>query len=116
MAFCTHCGHNISELAVSCPACGHPNRAASVAVLPQRRTSGLAIVALVLGITSVLFPVFLVPSVLAILFAVRAKREMAVDPTLGGRGIATAAQVLAGVGLLYAIVFKAFTVSVSRII
>ena len=62
------------------------------------RTSGNAIVSLVLGITG-LFVLPLVLSVLAIVFARRAQAEIGATPGLGGRGIARAGEILGWIGV-----------------
>ncbi len=67
-------------------------------VAPQRRTSGKAVAALVLGILGLLAGFIL--AVLAIIFGAIARGDTAKDPTLGGRGMATAGLVLGIIGLL----------------
>jgi hypothetical protein len=83
-----------------------------VAPTAERRTSGNAIAALVLGICGlVVFPLI---GVLAIVFGYRARDEIRRDPTVGGDGLATAgiilgwiATVLVALGLLFVILFLA---------
>ena len=55
---------------------------------PIQRRSGLAIASLVLGIFG--FVVVVVPSIMAIIFGIAAKRRMRDDPTLRGDRLATA--------------------------
>ncbi len=65
----------------------------------EKRTSGKATAALVLGIIGI----FLLPvicSTLAIIFGVMGRNETEADPTLGGRGMATAGLVLGIIGLI----------------
>lgn len=62
------------------------------------RTPGSATASLVLGIVGlVLCPI--ICSVLAIMYGIRARREIERDPSLGGAGTATAGYVLGIVGL-----------------
>jgi hypothetical protein len=67
------------------------------------RTSGNAIVSLVLGITG-LFVLPLVLSALAIVFARRAEHELALNPELGGNGIARAGEILGWIGVAIGVV------------
>jgi uncharacterized protein DUF4190 len=73
-------------------------RATHSAPVPQQRSSGKAITALVLGIIG-LFGIFVL-SVLAIIFGALGRGDTDRDPTLGGRGMATAGLVLGMVGLV----------------
>jgi hypothetical protein len=66
------------------------------APLPEFRTSGYAIAALVLG----LFPLLGIGSVLAIAFGIRARHDIDADVALKGRGLATAGIVLGVIGLV----------------
>ncbi len=66
----------------------------------ERRTSGAAIAALVLGIIGMtVFP--LVPSVLALVFGSRARAEIRADPTVAGEGLATAGVILGWIGVAF---------------
>jgi Domain of unknown function (DUF4190) len=68
------------------------------------RTSGKAIASLVLGIVS-LFLFGVIAGVLAIVFGVQARKETQRDPTVGGRGLATAGMILGIIGVvLWAII------------
>jgi hypothetical protein len=68
------------------------------------RTSGRAIASLVLGIVS-LFLFGVIAGVLAIVFGVQARKETQRDPTVGGRGLATAGMILGIIGVvLWAII------------
>jgi hypothetical protein len=63
-----------------------------------QRTSGYAIASLILGIAGFfVFPI--VPSILAVVFGQKARKELRRDPTLGGDGLATGGIVLGWVGL-----------------
>ena len=63
-----------------------------------QRTSGHAIASLILGIAGFfVFPI--VPSILAVVFGQKARKELRRDPTLGGEGLATGGIVLGWVGL-----------------
>jgi hypothetical protein len=63
-----------------------------------QRTSGAAIASLVLGIIGLtVFP--LIPSILALVFASRARGEMRAEPTVTGEGLATAGVILGWIGV-----------------
>jgi hypothetical protein len=66
------------------------------APLPDFRTSGYAIAALVVG----LFPTLGIGSVLAIVFGIRARHQIDADVSLKGHGMATAGVVLGVIGLI----------------
>jgi hypothetical protein len=70
----------------------------------ETRTSGKAIASLVLGIVGFLQIASIITSTLAIIFGVMARNETERDPTLGGRGMATAGLVLGIVGLIAAVI------------
>ncbi len=71
----------------------------STAYPTAQRTEGYAIASLVLGIVGlVAFPV--VPSILAIVFGISARRRIRQDATLTGEGLATAGIVLGVVELV----------------
>jgi hypothetical protein len=64
-----------------------------------QRTSGYAIASLVLGVTGLfVFPIVL--SLLAVIFAGKAREEMRANPGVSGEGLATAGLVLGWVGLV----------------
>jgi hypothetical protein len=65
----------------------------------EQRTSGKAIAALVLGIVS-LFIFGVIAGVIAVVLAVQARKEIDADPSLGGRGMATAGLVLGIIGIV----------------
>jgi hypothetical protein len=66
------------------------------------RTSGYAIASLVLGIGGFfVFPIVL--SILAIVFAAKARDEIRANPSVGGEGLATAGNILGWVGLAWAV-------------
>jgi hypothetical protein len=63
-----------------------------------QRTSGYAIASLILGIAGFfVFPI--VPSILAIVFGLKAREEFRRNPAVGGDGLATAGIVLGWVGI-----------------
>ena len=64
----------------------------------MRRTSGLAIVSLALGIIG-FFAVPLLASILAVVFGKQAEKELAADPSLAGDGYARAGIVLGWIGI-----------------
>jgi uncharacterized paraquat-inducible protein A len=96
MAFCEHCGKEISDYARACPNCGHPTRVATAA--SGRRTEGTAIASLILGVAGVFFCP-LICSILAVIFGRQAKSKIAADQSLEGEGLATAGTVLGWVGI-----------------
>ena len=73
---------------------------------PQAETNGLAVASLVCGILGVVLPFIpLIPSLLAVIFSGRAKRQ--IDGSGGlqtGRGLAVAGQVLGWVGIVLVLV------------
>ena len=73
---------------------------------PRAETNGFAVASLVCGILGVVFPFIpLVPSILAVIFAGRGKRQ--IDGSGGlqtGRGLAVAGQVLGWVGIALVLV------------
>ena len=70
-----------------------------VATTAPQRTSGKAIAALVLGIVSIFIFGF-IAGLIAIILAVLARKEIDADPSLGGRGLATAGLVLGIIGIV----------------
>lgn len=51
----------------------------------SKRTSGLAIASLVLGIVGTIMPIFVIPSILAVIFGILAIRKTKADPCIGGK-------------------------------
>ena len=111
--YCSKCGTQSSESDVYCRKCGQPlNRATQtssptttqtpalpVAIVAQgakaKRTSGLAVASLVLGILGIW--------ILAIIFGGIAISQTGKDPNLSGRGMAIAGLILGMVGFLITI-------------
>ena len=87
MAFCGHCGKELSAQAYSCPDCGHPQRAHPGAT----RSNSNAILALVLSIVGI----FTCPiaSIAGIIIGDKAKKEIA-ETGEQGEGMAQAAVVI----------------------
>ena len=73
---------------------------------PPAETNGLAVASLVCGILGVVFPFIpLIPSILAVIFAGRGKRQIdSSDGLQTGRGLAVAGQVLGWVGIALVLV------------
>jgi len=96
--FCTTCAATLPPGAAHCPACGTAVAgAAGLAGQPPmavaQRSNGKAVAALVCGLGGlVVAPVIL--SVVAIVLGIMARKECDADPTLGGRGMATAGLVI----------------------
>ena len=84
----------------------HPTPSPPAQYGPPPETNGLAVASLVCGILGVVFPFIpLIPSVLAVIFAGRGKRQ--IDSSGGlqtGRGLAVAGQVLGWVGIALVLV------------
>ena len=88
MAFCANCGNQISELAASCPECGHP-AGRGAAPYAAARTEGTAIASLVLGIAGfVICPI--VCHILAVVLGNQARTKIRNDPSLDGEPLARA--------------------------
>ena len=76
LIYCSECGKQISEYALTCPNCGAPvsipMQPKSSPSVPKRESSGKATAALILGISSLiawLFPLFGYPvSIIGIVF------------------------------------------------
>jgi len=100
--FCPKCGEKNPDDSKFCTKCGAalvqtkaPAAAAAPAPAPVatgERTSGMAIAALIMGIIGFLF--FGLLSILAIIFGAIGLSQTGKDPTLKGRGMATAGLVL----------------------
>lgn len=103
-AYCHKCGRPFAAAADFCGTCGARREGSGVsAAIPAApgETSGKAIASLILGIAGlVMLPV--VAPILAIIFGVSAKREIASRTGLGGEGMATAGIVLGAIGLALA--------------
>lgn len=94
MAFCSHCGTEMSDAAVACPKCGQPRQLPRVA----NRTEGSAVASLVLGILGII-ACPLVLSIPAVIIGNQAKRKLAEDPTLEGESMARVGVILGWVGI-----------------
>ena len=77
------------------PMAYHPQYQGGYYVGGPTRTSGLSIASMVLGILWV----YWIGSILALVFGYTALKQMKMDPTLGGRGMAIAGVVLGWVGV-----------------
>ncbi len=111
MPYCSNCGTEMAEQAISCPSCGHPAPRAQPAT-GARRTEGTAVASLVLGIAGfIICP--LIPSILAIVFGNQAQRKIAQDPSLEGEGMAKAGVILGWIGVALVVVGILFIVIVA---
>ena len=99
LVYCENCGNQLSELATSCPKCGHPRGGAQAV----RRMEGTAVVALVLGIFGVI-SCPLVLSIPAVIVGNQARQRIREDPSLEGEGLARAGVILGWVGIGLAVV------------
>ena len=101
MAACTNCGKDISPMAVSCPACGHPGPGGQRAVIAMPSTGSYepwSVAALASGIAGLSVLPF-IGSVLGIVFGHMARGRLRENPSLEGAGFATAGIVLGWVGV-----------------
>jgi uncharacterized membrane protein len=106
VAYCTYCGQQISDLAPSCPNCGHPvavTAPAAGAPATYRRTENLAVASLVLGLAGFVVCPF-VCSIIAVVLGYQARRRLDEDPTLDGEGMAKAGIILGWVGVALGVV------------
>ena len=91
--YCTNCGAKNPEGSAYCNNCGHKLTPQAVpqqtqgAAVPARKTNGLAIAALVLGIASVI-PPLAICSIPAIVLGAVALNQIKKEPELEGRGMA----------------------------
>jgi uncharacterized protein DUF4190/zinc ribbon protein len=112
VAYCTYCGQQISDAAVMCPKCGHPQQTS--AAPGYRRTESLAVASLVLGIAGFVVCPF-VCSIIAVVLGNQAKAKLRADPGLEGEGMARAGVILGwvgvGVGVLLIVGFIAAVMS-----
>lgn len=103
-AYCHKCGRPFAVGADFCGTCGAGREGSGApAAIPAApgETSGKALASLILGIAGlVMLPV--VGPILAIIFGVSAKREIASRTGLGGESMATAGIVLGGIGIALA--------------
>jgi hypothetical protein len=98
MPFCTFCGNQISDAAPACPKCGHPAGVGITGRPVGRRTEGLAVASLALGIGG--FTVCpLICSIIAVILGTQARRRIHQDPTLEGDAMARAGIILGWVGI-----------------
>ncbi len=116
--FCSKCGNQVSENDTFCGKCGvpvpkptttppPPSQAAPAAqaspvqvVVQEKRTSGMAVAALVLGILGL--------SLFAIIFGAIAMNQTKRDPNLSGRGLAIAGLVLGIIGMISWVIWGIF--------
>lgn len=111
MGYCTNCGQQLGEGVQTCPSCGSvqptsggqaatpgPAPGGMAGAVPMRRTEGLAIASLVLGIVGIV-ACPLVGSILALVFGNRAQERIRNDPMLEGEGMARAGVILGWIGV-----------------
>jgi len=93
--YCNNCGAQNPEGSSFCSKCGssltgqNPSIPPEVPAAPARKTDGLAVAALVLGIVSFL-PPFMVCSIPAIVMGAISMNRIKKDPSLAGKGMAMA--------------------------
>jgi len=101
--FCSKCGEKNPSGSKFCSKCGEPLTAAAAPAAPapravgEKRTSGMAIASLILGILGV--------SLLAIIFGAIGINQTGKDPNLKGRGMAVAGLVLGILGFIGTIIW-----------
>jgi hypothetical protein len=113
MAYCGNCGQQLGDGVATCPSCGavQPGRAEpgpiasasqaggpAAGAVPMRRTEGLAIASMVLGIVGIV-ACPLIGSVLALVFGYRAQERIRNDPMLEGEGLARAGVIMGWIGV-----------------
>jgi hypothetical protein len=103
--YCNNCGTQNPDQSAFCSKCG--NRLAPVQVIPQqpqvtaahaRKTNGLAIASMVLGIASII-PPLAICSIPAIIMGAIALNQIKKDPSLDGRGMALAGVIIGSIFL-----------------
>ncbi|HZI38442.1 MAG TPA: DUF4190 domain-containing protein [Acidimicrobiia bacterium] len=135
MAACLNCGRDLSPRAVACPQCGEPGPAAVpagaaagypppppaspahqpgsvgsvMAAVP--RTEPFAIASIVCAVAN-FFGIFLIGSILGIVFGKIAQKNIAQNPSLEGSGLARMGIIIGWVGLGLLIVFLVLAVGV----
>ncbi|HEX9775383.1 MAG TPA: DUF4190 domain-containing protein [Actinomycetota bacterium] len=103
MVYCGNCGAQVSEQAVVCPSCGHPQGSVQPPGYAAPRTESSATTAMILGILSVVL-CGIVTGVPAIIIGNNAKRKIAMDRSLGGEGMATAGIVLGWISVGFTVI------------
>jgi hypothetical protein len=103
MPYCVHCGAEVSPQATACPACGKPTSrapATATTVTPGARpVEGFAIASLACSIGGV-FLVPIIGSILGIVFASVARRNLRDHPEREGSGLALAGLIVGWMGLI----------------
>lgn len=110
-AFCTRCGKPAGEENGSAPS-GSQGQPSGMPYAPgpgyyggpvPGRYNGMAIASLVLGIVGIFFNgLYLVPSILAIIFGILGRSQIRRDPSQRGMGMATAGLVL---GIVFLVLY-----------
>ncbi len=119
MAFCPNCGSGVGDSDTFCRACRRqltppPSSTASAPSPPSfgpplvspsptpSRNADYAVASLVLGLIGL--------GILAVIFARKAKKQIRANPTLAGKGMATAAEILGWIetGLIVSALFVVF--------
>lgn len=102
--YCPNCGERNSPESKYCASCGakltetESDAAVAVPVPEKKKTSGMAVAALVLGIVGFFFNIL---GVLAIIFGAIGMSQTGRDKNLGGRGMAIAGLVLGIIDILF---------------
>ena len=113
--YCTKCGTQNPDDSVFCQKCGAPLATpppppvppTSAAPVTARRTSGLAVASLVLGILGFFTGI---TSVLAIIFGGIAMGQIGKDPSLDGKGMAIAGLVMGIVVFAFGLLFLSLVI------
>jgi len=104
--YCTNCGTQLPDQAVTCTNCGHPQQGGGAAavgpVAGGRRTEGTAVASLILGILG-LIACPLILSIPAIVLGNQAQDRIRQNPTtLDGEGMARAGMIMGWIGVGFA--------------
>ena len=105
--YCPNCGEQNAPESKYCAKCGKPlaETGTDVSVTERKRTSGMAIASLVLGILGFFFNIL---GILAIIFGSIGLGQTGRDPSLGGRGLAIAGLILGIVVIVFWVIIIIF--------
>lgn len=107
--YCNNCGTQNQDESVFCSKCGNrlnPIQGMTpppqVMMAPVRKSNGMAIAAMILGIVSFLFTICAIP---AIILGAVSLNQIKKDPTMEGKGMALAGIIIGSIMLVLWILF-----------